>query len=128
MLGMGGISQRGARRGGRRLVGSNTPPPGAGPKDPPGPRRPPASGPRALGDVLIVGLNDDASVRGYKGPDRPLVPDDERAELLAALHCVDYVVLFGDPTATRLVAALTPDVYVKGGDYSAGPGDAAGKP
>ncbi|HMA34278.1 MAG TPA: adenylyltransferase/cytidyltransferase family protein [Chloroflexia bacterium] len=83
---------------------------------------------RALGDLLIVGLNDDASVRGYKGPDRPLVTQDERAELLAALTCVDYVVLFGEPTATRLVAAIQPDIYVKGGDYSAGDPAAAGKP
>ncbi|HUS16951.1 MAG TPA: adenylyltransferase/cytidyltransferase family protein [Chloroflexia bacterium] len=82
---------------------------------------------RALGDLLIVGLNDDASVRGYKGPGRPLVPATERAELLAALACVDYVVLFGEPTATRLVTALAPDVYAKGGDYSGG-GDSAGKP
>ena len=83
---------------------------------------------RALGDLLIVGLNDDASVRGYKGPDRPLVPADERAELLAALACVDVVVLFGDPTATRLVAAIRPDIYVKGGDYAADATAGAGKP
>ena len=85
---------------------------------------------RALGDMLIVGLNSDASVRGYKGPGRPLVPQEERAELLAALACVDYVVVFDDPTAARLVAALAPDVYVKGGDYTA-TGDApddTGKP
>jgi D-glycero-beta-D-manno-heptose 1-phosphate adenylyltransferase len=83
---------------------------------------------RALGDLLIVGLNDDASVRGYKGPTRPLVPAEERAELLAALACVDYVVLFSEPTATRLVAALEPDVYVKGGDYSASDAGNGGKP
>lgn len=83
---------------------------------------------RALGDLLIVGLNDDASVRGYKGPTRPLVPAEERAELLAALACVDHVVLFSEPTATRLVAALEPDVYVKGGDYSAGSNAPGGKP
>jgi len=82
---------------------------------------------RQLGDLLIVGLNDDASVRGYKGPARPLVAADERAEILAALACVDYVVLFGEPTATRLVEALAPDVYAKGGDYRAASG-AAGKP
>src|SRR5438034_229633 len=52
---------------------------------------------RALGDLLIVGLNSDASVRAYKGPGRPLVPQDERAELLAALRCVDYVVIFDEP-------------------------------
>jgi D-glycero-beta-D-manno-heptose 1-phosphate adenylyltransferase len=82
---------------------------------------------RALGDLLIVGLNDDASVRAYKGPTRPLVPEDERAEVLAALACVDYVVLFGDPTATRLVEAIRPDIYAKGGDYAAG-GQGEGKP
>jgi rfaE bifunctional protein nucleotidyltransferase chain/domain len=66
-------------------------------------------------------------VRAYKGPSRPLVPAAERAELLAALACVDYVVLFGDATATRLVEAIRPDVYVKGGDYSAESGT-PGKP
>src|SRR5881275_839903 len=74
---------------------------------------------RALGDLLIVGLNSDASVRAYKGPGRPLVPQDERAELLAALRCVDYVVIFDEPTASALVSALQPDIYVKGGDYRA---------
>jgi rfaE bifunctional protein nucleotidyltransferase chain/domain len=74
---------------------------------------------RALGDLLIVGVNSDASVRAYKGPDRPLVAEDERAELLAALACVDYVVIFDEPTAVALVTALQPDIYVKGGDYRA---------
>ncbi len=83
---------------------------------------------RALGDLLIVGLNSDISVRGYKGPDRPLLPAAERAELLAALGCVDYVVIFDDPTATRLVEAIAPDVYVKGGDYDDSEAGAAGKP
>jgi len=82
---------------------------------------------RALGAVLIVGLNSDASVRAYKGPTRPLIAAAERAELLAALACVDYVTLFDEPTATRLVTALAPDIYVKGGDYQDAPG-AAGKP
>ena len=77
---------------------------------------------RALGDLLIVGLNNDASVRGNKGPQRPLVAEDERAELLAALVCVDYVVLFGEPTADNLLRALEPDIYVKGGDYVVGAG------
>ena len=72
---------------------------------------------RNLGDMLIIGLNSDASVRAYKGPARPLVAQDERAELLAALACVDYVVIFDEPTAEALVAALQPDIYVKGGDY-----------
>jgi rfaE bifunctional protein nucleotidyltransferase chain/domain len=73
---------------------------------------------RALGDVLVVGLNSDASVRGYKGPGRPVVPQDERAEILAALRCVDYVTIFDEPTATHLVEALQPEFYVKGGDYT----------
>lgn len=82
---------------------------------------------RAYGDLLVVGLNDDASVARLKGPGRPIVPAAERAELLAALEPVDYVVLFGEETAGGLVAALRPEVYVKGGDYAAGPGQ-AGKP
>jgi rfaE bifunctional protein nucleotidyltransferase chain/domain len=72
---------------------------------------------RALGDMLIVGLNSDSSVRAYKGPARPLIAQDERAELLAALGCVDYVVIFDEPTAEAVVGALQPDIYVKGGDY-----------
>ena len=82
---------------------------------------------RALGDLLVVGVNDDAGVARLKGPGRPVVPQEERAELLAALDPVDYVTLFGEETASALVAALRPDVYVKGGDYAAGAGD-AGKP
>src|SRR5215204_334405 len=68
---------------------------------------------RSLGDLLIVGINSDASARGYKGPGRPVVPQDERAEIVAALRCVDYVTIFDDPTAEHLVAALRPDIYVK---------------
>jgi D-glycero-beta-D-manno-heptose 1-phosphate adenylyltransferase len=75
---------------------------------------------RAMGDILVVGLNSDTSARGNKGPGRPVVPQDERAEILAALRCVDYVTIFDEPTATRLVEALHPDVYVKGGDYTEG--------
>jgi rfaE bifunctional protein nucleotidyltransferase chain/domain len=81
---------------------------------------------RALGDCLIVGVNDDASVRRNKGPLRPIVPAAERAELLAGLACVDYVTLFGEETAVELARLLRPDVYVKGGDYAA-PGQAEGK-
>ncbi len=79
---------------------------------------------RAQGDLLIVGLNSDASSRQLKGPKRPLVPQAERAELLLGLRPVDYVTIFDDRTAERLVAALQPDVYVKGGDYmlNAAPG------
>ena len=73
---------------------------------------------RALGDCLVVALNDDASVRLLKGDDRPLRPQDERARVLAALACVDYVVLFGEPTPLALIKFLRPDVLVKGGDYT----------
>lgn len=73
---------------------------------------------RAMGDSLIVGLNSDRSVREYKGPDRPIIGQNDRAELLAALSCVDFVVIFDEPTAEETVRALRPDIYVKGGDYS----------
>ncbi|HEU5318651.1 MAG TPA: adenylyltransferase/cytidyltransferase family protein [Chloroflexota bacterium] len=79
---------------------------------------------RALGDTLVVGLNSDASVRAIKGEDRPLVPEAERAELLAALEPVDYVVLFDEPTAERLAALVRPAVYAKGGDYASPAGGA----
>src|SRR5207249_1472836 len=72
---------------------------------------------RDLGDVLVVGVNTDASVRAQnKGAGRPLVPEAQRAEVLAALACVDYVVLFDEPEPGRLIAELQPDVLVKGGD------------
>lgn len=77
---------------------------------------------RALGDLLAVALNSDASVRAIKGPLRPLNGQDERAALLAALRCVDYVTVFEEPTAEAVVAALRPDIYVKGGDYAQGEG------
>ena len=74
---------------------------------------------RELGDLLIVGVNTDASVRSLnKGTDRPLVPESQRAEVLAALACVDYVVLFDEPDPGGLVAELQPDVLVKGGDWA----------
>jgi D-glycero-beta-D-manno-heptose 1-phosphate adenylyltransferase len=73
-------------------------------------------GARAYGDALVVGLNSDASTRARK-PGRPLVPQEDRAELLAALACVDAVVIFDDLDAKALVAALRPEVYVKGGDW-----------
>ncbi len=73
---------------------------------------------RGLGDCLVVGLNTDESVRSLKGRQRPIFPEDERAEMLAALECVDFVVLFGDETAERLVSLLRPDSYVKGADYA----------
>ena len=74
---------------------------------------------RALGEFLILGLNDDASTRVLKGPGRPLVPQAERAEILAALTCIDYVTIFAEATAGPLVALLQPAIYVKGGDYAA---------
>jgi len=73
---------------------------------------------RTLGDVLVVGVNSDASVRSFKAPDRPLVPDVERAEVLAAIESVDYVVVFEEPTAERLADLVRPDVYAKGADYA----------
>ena len=72
---------------------------------------------RELGDALIVGLNSDASVRQLKGEGRPVVPEHERAEILAALECVDAVVIFNEPTPREVVARLLPDVLVKGGDW-----------
>jgi D-glycero-beta-D-manno-heptose 1-phosphate adenylyltransferase len=74
---------------------------------------------RALGDVLIVGVNGDAAVRRLKGPGRPLMPAAERAEILAALRAVDHVVVFDDDTADRLVTLLRPAVHAKGTDYTA---------
>jgi rfaE bifunctional protein nucleotidyltransferase chain/domain len=73
---------------------------------------------RALGDLLVVGLNGDSAVRRLKGPGRPLVPVHERAEILAALACVDHVVVFDEDTADRLVARLRPHVHAKGTDYT----------
>jgi D-beta-D-heptose 7-phosphate kinase/D-beta-D-heptose 1-phosphate adenosyltransferase len=73
---------------------------------------------RSLGDRLVVGLNDDASVRQLKGVGRPLNPQDERARILAALACVDYVTIFSTPTPLELIQCLRPDVLVKGGDYT----------
>jgi len=73
---------------------------------------------RALGDHLVVGVNSDASVRRIKGPERPLVPAAERAELLAALACVDLAIVFEDDTPERLIREVEPDVLVKGGDWT----------
>ena len=72
---------------------------------------------RSLGDALVVGLNSDASVRRLKGPSRPVVPEKDRATILAALESVDAVILFGEDTPVRLLRDLKPAVYVKGGDY-----------
>ena len=73
---------------------------------------------RTFGDLLVVGLNSDASVRGLKGETRPLIGESERAHILAALDCVDYVVIFGEETPLRLIETLQPFVLVKGGDYT----------
>ncbi|MBU6428967.1 MAG: D-glycero-beta-D-manno-heptose 1-phosphate adenylyltransferase [Cyanobacteria bacterium REEB65] len=72
---------------------------------------------RKLGDRLVVGVNSDSSVRQLKGEGRPIVPEKERAEVVAALRCVDAVVVFSEPTASDLVRAVKPDIYAKGGDY-----------
>ncbi len=72
---------------------------------------------RELGDLLVVALNSDTSVRTIKGENRPLVPEAERAEMLAGLACVDYVVLFSEPTPIALLSELKPNLHVKGGDY-----------
>ena len=73
---------------------------------------------KTLGDVLVVGVNSDASVRSLnKAPDRPIVSEAQRAEVVAALGCVDYVILFNEPDPQSLIAALQPDVLVKGGDW-----------
>ena len=74
---------------------------------------------RSLGDVLIVALNTDASVRASKGPSRPVLPENERAEILAAMAAVDYAVLFTEPTPREIITRLLPDVLVKGADWGA---------
>lgn len=73
---------------------------------------------RGLGDALIVGLNNDASVRKIKGEKRPIVPERERGEILSSLRFVDYVVLFDEPDPYNTIAAIKPDILVKGGDWS----------
>ena len=74
-------------------------------------------GARALGDLLVVGLNSDASIRGYKGEGLPIVPEAERAELVSAFACVDLVTVFSEPTVNRLLLLLKPHVHAKGTDY-----------
>ncbi len=73
---------------------------------------------RAAGDVLFVAVNSDASVRASKGPLRPVVPENERAELLSHLDCVDWIVLFDEPTVAEVLRALKPHVHAKGTDYT----------
>ncbi|WP_173443173.1 D-glycero-beta-D-manno-heptose 1-phosphate adenylyltransferase [Selenomonas ruminantium] len=73
---------------------------------------------KAQGDVLVLGLNTDESVRRLKGPERPINSEMDRAKVVGALKAVDYVVLFGEQTAEAVIAEVKPDVYVKGGDYT----------
>lgn len=73
---------------------------------------------RQLGDLLVVGVNSDESVRQLKGESRPIVPQQERAELVAGLECVDYVTIFEEPSAVPLVELVQPTYYAKGGDYT----------
>ncbi len=75
---------------------------------------------RALGDMLVLGVNSDSSTRRLKGPSRPIVPEDERAEAVAALRSVDYVTVFEEDTPVETIRILKPDIHVKGGDYRAG--------
>jgi rfaE bifunctional protein nucleotidyltransferase chain/domain len=81
---------------------------------------------RKLGDVLIVAVNSDASVRAIKGPGRPIFPAAERTELLAALAAVDYVTIFDDLTPQTVIARMLPNILVKGGDW--GPNEIVGRP
>jgi len=74
---------------------------------------------KALGEVLVVGVNDNDSVRRLKGPGRPLIPVEERCEVLAALACVDFVHPFGEPTVDAILRQLRPAIYAKGTDYTA---------
>jgi rfaE bifunctional protein nucleotidyltransferase chain/domain len=80
---------------------------------------------RAQGDVLIVAINSDASVRRIKGNGRPVIPENERAEVLAALEAVDYVAVFDEPTPQKLIARVLPDLLVKGSDW--GPDEVVGR-
>ena len=73
---------------------------------------------KTLGDVLIIGVNSDSSVRKLKGPDRPILPEEERAEILSSLECVDYITTFDELDPINLITSLQPDVLVKGGDWT----------
>ena len=73
---------------------------------------------KSLGDILVVGLNSDRSVRGLKGPNRPILPEEERAEILSGLECVNYINIFDEPTPLELISSLQPQVLVKGGDWT----------
>jgi len=76
------------------------------------------AGARALGDLLVVGINSDSQVSLLKGPGRPILNERERAEIVAALEPVNYVTIFSEPTVERLLLALRPDVHAKGTDYT----------
>ncbi|HEU4766334.1 MAG TPA: adenylyltransferase/cytidyltransferase family protein, partial [Pyrinomonadaceae bacterium] len=76
------------------------------------------AGARELGDILVVAVNSDEQVIRLKGPGRPILPAEERAELIASLESVDYVTVFDEPTVTELLLALKPDVHAKGTDYT----------
>jgi rfaE bifunctional protein nucleotidyltransferase chain/domain len=73
---------------------------------------------KALGHILIVALNSDVSVKTIKGPDRPIMPEADRIELIAALEMVDYVVVYSEPDPYQIIAAIKPNVLVKGGDWN----------
>lgn len=73
---------------------------------------------KGFGDVLILGLNTDASVKRFKGPARPIIPEEDRAEILSSLECVDYIVFFDEDNPCRIIDEIKPDIHVKGGDYN----------
>lgn len=73
---------------------------------------------KQLADKLVVAVNSDSSTRAYKGPTRPVIPEQERAELLRALRCIDFVFLFSEPDVRLVIRTLKPDVHVKGTDYT----------
>ncbi len=117
--GAGAVSGRGRQRGGLVVVTY-----GGFDQLPPGHVRY-LQDARALGQALIVAVNSDRSVRANKGPDRPVNPEQERAEVLAALSCVDAVVIFDEDTPLGIVTELQPDILVKGADW--GPDDIVGR-
>ncbi len=73
---------------------------------------------KTLGDILVVGVNSDQSVRNLKGPKRPILPEEERTEVLSSLGCVDYITVFDELTPFELISSLQPDILVKGGDWT----------
>jgi rfaE bifunctional protein nucleotidyltransferase chain/domain len=77
------------------------------------------AGAKAVADILVVGVNSDRQARVLKGAGRPFLPEDERAEIVAALRCVDLVTIFDEPTVTELILAIKPDFHAKGTDYTA---------